>query len=135
MLEVFSEVPVAMRELPQDHEKTVAAVWTEQLSGGMHMFENWKRNPKFSLELFTDRPAKVDITISRPLDRWESYGFQHKSYNKQYILVKVIYIYTALKKRTNFVAMFQQQLFFCNFFVSFFCFINRYFRSTQHLLK
>ena len=71
MLEVFSEVPVAMRELPQDHEKTVAAAWTEQLSGGMHMFENWKRNPKFSLELFTDRPAKVDITISRPLDRWE----------------------------------------------------------------
>ena len=71
MLEVFSEVPVSMRELPQDREKTVASSWTEALCGGMHMNENWKRNPRFTLELFTDRPAKVEITLSRPLDRWE----------------------------------------------------------------
>ena len=70
MLEVFSEVPVSMRELPQDREKTVASSWTEALCGGMHMNENWKRNPKFTLELFADRPAKVEITLSRPLDRW-----------------------------------------------------------------
>ena len=54
---------------------------------------------------------------------------------KNIYLVKVQYIYTALKKRTNFVAMYQQQEFFCNFFVSFFCFINRYVTLTQHLLK
>ena len=70
MLEVFSEIPISMEEMPQTREKTVASSWTENLSGGMHMNENWKRNPKFSLELFTDRPAKVDITLSRPEDRW-----------------------------------------------------------------
>ena len=45
------------------------------------------------------------------------------------------YIYTALKKITNFVSMYQQQLFFRNCFVSFFCFSNRYFISSQHILK
>ena len=38
--------------------------------------------------------------------------------NFTYNIIK--YIYTALKKETTFVAMYQQQLFFCNFFVSFF---------------
>ena len=45
------------------------------------------------------------------------------------IITKVVkYIYTALKKETTFVAMYQQQLFFCNIFVSVFCFSNRYIR-------
>ena len=36
MLEVFSEIPLSLEEMPQTREKTVASSWTETLSGGMH---------------------------------------------------------------------------------------------------
>ena len=86
VVRVYSDHPVQMEELPQISSRTVPGAWTEQQSGGMHMNADWKRNPKFTLELRPRRngggrdgdndlgqqlpPQRVKITLQRPEDRW-----------------------------------------------------------------
>ena len=59
--------------------------------------------------------------------------FQHKLTSTSYFISqrRSKIQYTALKKTT----LFQQQLFFCNCFVSSVCFSNRWFIWSQHIFK
>jgi hypothetical protein len=83
VVRVYSDHPVLMEELPQISSRTIPDAWTEQHSGGMHMNAEWKRNPKFTLELRPRGnemnggeeqqqvpPQRVKITLRRPEDRW-----------------------------------------------------------------
>ena len=56
--------------MPQSQVRTIPGAWTEPQSGGCHMNPDWKRNPKFTLELRTDVPSRVHIKLRRPEDRW-----------------------------------------------------------------
>lgn len=87
VLRVYSDYPVQMEELPQISSRTLPGAWTEQHSGGMHMNAEWKRNPKYTLQLRPRMgqglneqnmlqqgqqlpPQQVKITLQRPEDRW-----------------------------------------------------------------
>ena len=71
VLQVFSDQPVHLTEMPQSQIRTIPGSWTENASGGCHMNTDWKRNPKFSLKLNCDQAAAVKITLTRPEDRWK----------------------------------------------------------------
>lgn len=71
-LEVHSDYPVNMEELPESRSQTVAGEWAEGNAVGSHLYPDWKRNPKYQLRLLSDRPAKVKITLTRPENTWKA---------------------------------------------------------------
>jgi hypothetical protein len=71
-LEVHSDHPVNVVELPESRSQTIAGEWDERTACGSHLYPEWRRNPKYHLRLMTDRPAKVKICLTRPEREWKS---------------------------------------------------------------
>ena len=71
VLQVFSDQPVQLSEMPQSHIRTIPGSWTDNQSGGCHMNTDWKRNPKFTLKINSDSPVEFKIKLTRPEDRWK----------------------------------------------------------------
>ncbi len=69
-LEVHSDYPVKVEELPETRSKTLSGEWTESTSGGNHLCTEWKKNPKFTLKLKNTEPALVKISLSRNQKTW-----------------------------------------------------------------
>ncbi|CAM9840187.1 unnamed protein product, partial [Sphacelaria rigidula] len=44
-LEVHSDQPVEVAELPETVSRTIAAEWNSQTAGGSHIHPDWKKNP------------------------------------------------------------------------------------------
>mmetsp|Transcript_16174 Transcript_16174/g.21413 ORF Transcript_16174/g.21413 Transcript_16174/m.21413 type:complete len:978 (+) Transcript_16174:224-3157(+) len=72
VLEVHSDHPVHIEELPESRSKTIAGEWNSETACGSHLHPDWKKNPKFSLKLSGQSAAKVKITLSRPEKDWKN---------------------------------------------------------------
>ena len=69
-LEIHSDFPVKVEELPETRSRTITGEWTESTSGGSHLNPDWKKNPKFNLKLNSNEPANVKIVLSRNEKTW-----------------------------------------------------------------
>jgi len=72
ILEIHSDHPVHVEELPESRSKTIAGEWTNENACGSHLHPDWKKNPKFSLKLTGQSAAKIKITLSRPEKDWKN---------------------------------------------------------------
>ena len=74
VVEVFSSETLDVTQIPEQFMKSVAGEFTPNLSGGSHVCENWKKNPRMILKLLSRDmqriPVKLRITISRHGDSW-----------------------------------------------------------------
>lgn len=71
-VEVFSSEPVDVRQLPELYMKSIAGEWTDALSGGSHLCEKFKKNPKFYMKLVTFDPARAPVKLRITLSRYGS---------------------------------------------------------------
>jgi hypothetical protein len=72
-LEFHSDLPVSVRKLEEARMQTIGSSWTAGTAGGCHVDEaQWRKNPKFVIQLHGQRGEQVDVNIvlSRPEDRW-----------------------------------------------------------------
>eukprot|EP00941_MAST-03F_sp_MAST-3F-sp1_P005723 g5723.t1 len=72
-LEVHSDLPVAIRHLPESNMQTIGSAWVKSTAGGCHVDESsWRKNPKFLLQLHGQEgtQADVNITLARPEKSW-----------------------------------------------------------------
>lgn len=61
-IEVYSNIKVNIRQLPETKSKSIASEWSEGLCGGSHITASSKKNPKFELIL---RPPMNNSAIGR----------------------------------------------------------------------
>jgi hypothetical protein len=70
-LEVHTDYPVKVEELPEATSKTLSGEWGDGTSGGNHLNgADWKKNPKYLLNLNNSDDSNVKITLSRNGKSW-----------------------------------------------------------------
>ncbi|GMI02847.1 hypothetical protein TrLO_g14068 [Triparma laevis f. longispina] len=69
-LEIHTDYPVKVNELPEARSKTLTGEWTETTAGGSHLNPDWKKNPKYQLKLHSSEAANVKIMLSRNESSW-----------------------------------------------------------------
>eukprot|EP00501_MAST-03F_sp_TOSAG23-6_P001186 GSMAST32.ASY1.ANO1.1230.1 assembled CDS len=72
-LEFHSDLPINVRKLEESNMQTIGSSWTENTAGGCHINPSqWRKNPKFVLQLHGDAGEKVDVNINlcRPENTW-----------------------------------------------------------------
>lgn len=69
-LTVDCDLPVRVAALPTFSMQSVPGEWRDGESGGCHLHADWRKNPKFYLELKGVRPGRVVITLSRSELEW-----------------------------------------------------------------
>lgn len=70
-LQVDSDFPLVLDELPKFTTQSLPGEWTETTAAGCHLHAEWKKNPKMYLRLKGVRPAKVKITLTRSEREWK----------------------------------------------------------------
>lgn len=74
-LEIYSSEKVLLNQLPETYSRTIAGDWTESSSGGSHLSNTWKKNPKFTLKFHypvnSMEPSRVRLTLSRHGTNWK----------------------------------------------------------------
>ncbi|GMH62713.1 hypothetical protein TrST_g11300 [Triparma strigata] len=71
-LEIHTDVPVSVRELPEARSKTLNGEWNETSAGGSHLCPDWKKNPKYTLRNLSNSPLPCKIVLSRPASSWST---------------------------------------------------------------
>jgi len=73
-MEVHTDYPVKVEELPESTSKTLAGEWGEGTAGGNHLNTfDWKKNPKYLLKPNNvGDESTVKITLSRNQKSWAS---------------------------------------------------------------
>lgn len=69
-LTIDCDLPVRVDALPMFSVQSVPGEWRDGSSGGCHLHADWRKNPKFFLELKGVRPGRVVITLSRSELEW-----------------------------------------------------------------
>jgi len=74
-LEIYASETVLLNQLPDPYSRTVAGEWIEASAGGSHLSATWKKNPKYSLKIKSNKsgaPARVRITLTRHGSTWKT---------------------------------------------------------------
>ncbi|KAF0718795.1 hypothetical protein As57867_001471, partial [Aphanomyces stellatus] len=73
-VEIHSDEPMTMEEIPNVMTQTIVGEWNEKknTAGGSHLCVDWKKNPKLYLTLKCVRPAAVSIHLYRSEYEWRN---------------------------------------------------------------
>jgi hypothetical protein len=72
-LEVHSNIPLHVWQLPDAHARTLVGEWTRDTAGGGHLHQTWRKNPHFRLRFSPhSAPVRAKINLERPAAHWSS---------------------------------------------------------------